>query len=173
MNCNLAVFAYRPDRELYLGVDFGYRNPFACLWIQPIDRGERVLVLDEYYQRYRTTAENGRALLQLHLAAGYGPLTGAFCDPSDPEKRAVLSEVLGLEVKAPRRSVEVGQELVRRWLKVQPDGLPGLLIHHRCKSLIRELTGYLKHEPGQGEHHAVDALRYFFAGWELKKHVSI
>lgn len=173
MNRNLAVFAYRPEGELYLGVDFGYRNPFACLWIQPIDKGERVLVLDEYYQRYRTTGENGKILLQMHQAAGYSQLTGAFCDPSDPEKRAVLSEVLGLEVKAPRYSVEVGQELVRRWLKVQPDGLPGLLIHHRCKNLIRELTGYLKHEPGQGEHHAVDALRYFFAGWELKKHVSI
>ncbi len=90
MNRNLAVFAYRPEGELYLGVDFGYRNPFACLWIQPIDQGERVLVLDEYYQRYRTTAENGRSLLQLHQASGYGRLTGAFCDPSDPEKRAVL-----------------------------------------------------------------------------------
>ncbi len=68
--------------------------------------------------------------------------------------KPVLSEILGVEVKVPRRSVQRGQELVRQWLKVRPDGKPGLLIHHRCKNLIRELTHYLKHEPGQGEHHA-------------------
>ena len=47
MSRTLAVFDYRPHGELYLGIDFGYKNPFACLWIQPIKGGERVLVLDE------------------------------------------------------------------------------------------------------------------------------
>jgi len=156
---------YSPGLPLYLGIDFGYRNPFACLWIQPIEGGERVLVLDEYYQRLRTTAENSRAVLAQHAACGYGRLTDAFADPSDPEKRAVLSEILGIEVRAPRRAVETGQELVRQWLKVRPDGKPGLLIHHRCKELIAEIRGYMVHEPGKGRHHALDALRYFFAGW--------
>ena len=150
---------------LYLGIDFGYRNPFACLWVQPIERGERVLVLDEYYQRLRTTVENGKAVLAQHLACGYGPITDGLCRPLRPGQRAMLSDILGVEVKAPRRRWTVGQELVRQWLKIRPDNKPGLLISHRCKNLIRELTGYLKHEPGQGEHHAVDALRYFFAGW--------
>jgi hypothetical protein len=166
MSRNLAVFDCRPDGELYLGIDFGYRNPFACLWVQPIERGERVLVLDEYYQRLRTTLENGKAVLAHHLASGYGPITDAFADPSDPDKRAMLSDILGVEVKAPRRPVEVGQELVRRWLKVRPDGKPGLLIHHRCRNLIQELKSYEVHEPGKGRHHALDALRYFFAGWQ-------
>jgi len=167
MSRNLAVFEYRPGGPLYLGIDFGYRNPFACLWIQPVQNKERVLVLDEYYQRFRTTLENGKAILAHHQAGGYGHLTCAFADPSDPDKRAMLSEILGVEVKAPRLPVEVGQELVRQWLKVRPeDGLPGLLIHHRCKNIIRELKGYMVHEPGKGEHHALDALRYFFAGWE-------
>jgi len=157
--------AYDPDLPLYLGIDFGYRNPFACLWLQPVARGERVLVLNEYYQRLRTTAENGRALLAQHIAWGYGPITAVYPDPSNPEGAAVLAEILGVPVSPLRRSVAEGQELVRQWLKVRPDGKPGLLIHHGCKNLIRELTYYLKHEPGQGEHHAVDALRYFFAGW--------
>ena len=156
---------YNPDLPLYLGIDFGYRNPFACLWVQPVERGERVLVLDEYYQRLRTTAENGRAVLEHHLVCSYGPITAVYADPANPEGQAVLSQVLGVEVQAPRRRVADGQELVRQWLKVRPDGKPGLMISHRCKNLIRELTGYLKHEPGQGEHHAVDALRYFFCGW--------
>jgi len=157
---------FRPDLPLYLGIDFGYKNPFACLWIQPIEGGERVLVVDEYYQRYRTTIENGKGILAQHQAAGYPALTQAFADPSDPDKRAMLAEVLGVEVKAPRRPVEVGQELVRWWFQMRPDGKPGLLIHHRCKNLIEELKGYMVHEPGKGRHHALDALRYFFAGWE-------
>jgi len=156
---------YEPGQPLYLGIDFGYRNPFACLWLQPIERGERVLVLDEYYQRLRTTAENGRAILAQNIAIGYGPIIAAYADPANPEGQAVLSEILGVEVQAPRRPVAVGQELVRQWLKIRPDGSPGLLIHHRCKNLIRELKGYSVHEPGKGEHHALDALRYFFAGW--------
>ena len=156
---------YYPGLPLYLGVDFGYRNPFACLWIQPVAGGERVVVLNEYYQRLRTTAENGRAILAQHHSCGYGPITGVYADHSNPEGQAVLAEVLGVEVWALRKSVKDGQELVRQWMKLRPDGLPGLLIHHRCKNLIRELNGYFRHEPGQGEHHAVDALRYFFAGW--------
>ena len=166
MSRNLADCDYRPKGELYLGIDFGYRNPFACLWLQVIERGERILVMDEYYQRYRTTLENGKAVLAHHLAQGYGPITAAFADPSDPDKRAMLSEILGIEVRAPRKPVEVGQELVRQWLKVRPDGKPGLLIHHRCRNLIQELKGYMAHEPGKGHHHALDALRYFFSGWE-------
>jgi hypothetical protein len=156
---------YNSDLPLYLGVDFGYKNPFACLWVQPAAGGERVLVLDEYYQRYRTTAENGRALLAMHINCGYGLITAVYADPANPEGQAVLSEILGVEVHGPRRPVEVGQELVRQWLKVRPDGKPGLLIHHRCKELIAELKGYMVHEPGKGRHHALDALRYFFCGW--------
>lgn len=164
---NLAVFSYNPGGELYLGIDFGYRNPFACLWIQPIQGGERVLVLDEYYKPGRTTLKAGMDILAQHKNRGYGPLTCAFADPSDPDKRAMLSEILRVEVRAPRLPVEVGQELIRRWLKVSAeDGLPGILIHHRCKNLIAELMGYRTHEPGRGHHHALDALRYFFAGWE-------
>jgi hypothetical protein len=151
---------------LYLGIDFGYRNPFACLWIQPIEGGERVLVLDEHYVRFRTTIENAQIILNHHRQQGYGRIICAYADPSDPDKRAILEEIMGIPVKAPRRPVEVGQELVRQWLKVRPDGKPGLLIHHRCRNLIQELKGYMTHEPGKGHHHALDALRYFFAGWE-------
>ena len=80
---------YEPSQPLYLGIDFGYRNPFACLWLQPLERGERVLVLNEYYQRLRTTAENGRAILSQNIAMGYGPIMAAYADPANPEGQAV------------------------------------------------------------------------------------
>lgn len=158
---------YDPALPIYFGFDFGYRNPFVCLWIQPQKKGERVMVLDEYYQTYRTTAENARALMNHHISMGYGEIACGYPDPSNPEGIAVLEQVLGVEMRAPRVSVVRGHEIIRRWLKVNPeDGLPGLIFHHRCQNLIREITGYLKHEPGKGAHHGADALRYFFTGWE-------
>jgi len=151
---------------IYLGIDFGYRNPFACLWIQVREHGERVVVLDEYYRRLRTTAENAREILAQSKTMGYMPISAVYADPSNPEGHATLANILGVPVQAPRRPVTVGQELVRQWLKLRPEGKPGLLISHRCKNLIRELQTYMAHEPGKGEHHALDALRYFFAGWD-------
>ncbi len=157
---------YDPACSLYMTVDPGYTNPFAGLWIQPIEKAERFLVVREYYQRYRTTPENAKAILKVHQESGYNPFTGACGDPANPERLVLLSEVLGVEFEGPRLSVEKGQELVRQYMKVRPeDGKPGLLFHHRCKNLIREATLYLEHKPGSGEHHALDALRYFFCYW--------
>jgi hypothetical protein len=158
---------YQPKGSpLFLGNDYGFRNPFACLWAQPIENGERLVILREYYQAMRTTQENALAIQKIHQEAGYGQIAAVHPDPSSPEGAAVLAAVLGVPIIPPGlRNVAKGQELVRQWLKVRPDGCPGLLIHHRCKNLIRELLFYLNHEPGKGKHHAVDALRYLLLGW--------
>jgi (2Fe-2S) ferredoxin len=67
-------FDYDPTLGLYISVDPGYSNPFACLWIMPVEKGERVMVLDEYYQRFRTTPENARAIVKQHQEMGHPPL---------------------------------------------------------------------------------------------------
>jgi hypothetical protein len=159
------AFDYEPALGLYISVDPGYSNPFACLWIMPVEKGERLLVLDEYYQRFRTTPENAKAIAKQHQEMGHPPLRMGYGDPANPERLVLLSEVLGIEVKGPRLPVRVGQEMVRQWIERRYDGQPCLIIHHRCKNLIRELKNYREHEPGKGNHHALDALRYFFCGW--------
>jgi hypothetical protein len=162
-------YDYDPTLDLYLTVDPGYTNPFAGLWIQPIEKAERFLVVREYYQTLRTSPENARAMLQIQQDCGYS-LTGACGDPANPERLVLLSEVLGVTFEGPRLPVVTGQEYVRRYMKVRPeDGRPGLLIHHRCKNLIHEATIYLEHKPGVGENHALDALRYFFCYWFGKR----
>jgi hypothetical protein len=159
------AFDYDPALGLYISVDPGYTNPFACLWIMPVEKGERVMVLDEYYQRFRTTPENARAIAKQHQEMDHPPLKMGYGDPANPERLVLLSEVLGIEVKGARLPVEVGQEMVRQWLERRYDGAPCLVFHHRCRNLVRELRKYREHEPGKGEHHALDALRYFFCGW--------
>ena len=159
------AFDYDPALGLYISVDPGYTNPFACLWIMPVEKGERVMVLDEYYERFRTTPENAKAIAKQHQEMGHPPLRMGYGDPANPERLVLLSEVLGIEVKGPRLPVTVGQELVRQWLERRYDGAPCLVIHHRCHNLVREYRKYREHEPGKGEHHTLDALRYFFCGW--------
>jgi hypothetical protein len=158
-------YHYEPAQGLYLSVDPGYTNPFAGLWVMPVEKGERVVVIDEYYETMRTTPENARAIKKQHEERGYPPFRGGYGDPANPERLVLLGEELGVEIKGPRLPVKVGQELVKLWLERRYDGVPCLIIGHRCRNLIREIRLYLQHEPGSGDHHALDALRYFFAGW--------
>jgi len=65
---------YTPDCDLYLGIDKGYRNPNATLWIQPDRKWERAIVLFAHYQALRTPDENAKIALEIHKARGYGQL---------------------------------------------------------------------------------------------------
>jgi hypothetical protein len=146
---------------IYLGIDFGYRNPFAALLCCPVRGGEQILVVDEHYQVLRTVGENGRRI----IAKNPGVLRKGWADPSRPDSIAELTEVLGIGIlPAPSVGVQYGQELVKQWLKNGPNG-PGLVIHPRCINLLREIKYYDEHDPGSGDHHALDALRYFLVGW--------
>ncbi len=156
---------YDPALGLYLTVDPGYTNPFAGLWIMPFEKGERVLVLDEYYVTMRTTPENARFIKRQHQERGYPPLTQGVGDPSNPERLVLLSEVLGIPFEAPRSHVDEGQRLIDAWFARRYDGEPCLIISHRCKNLYKELRLYKEHKAGSGLHHALDALRYWFIWW--------
>jgi len=148
---------------LFLGVDFGYRNPFAAVLCAPVRGGEKVLVVDEHYQELRTVRENGRKILEICFVSGY-VLRKGWADPARPDSIAELQETLGIEIIGAGGAVEAGQKLVKEWLKNGPYG-PGLIIHPRCVNLLREIREYEEHDPGGGRHHALDALRYFLSGW--------
>ena len=42
-----------PEWRRFRSIDFGYENPFVCLYIA-VDPEDRVIIYDEYYQRHRT-----------------------------------------------------------------------------------------------------------------------
>jgi hypothetical protein len=74
-------FDYDHALGLYISVDPGYSNPFACLWIMPVEKGERVMVLDVYYPRFRTTPENARAIVKQHQEMGHPPFKDGLRRP--------------------------------------------------------------------------------------------
>jgi PBSX family phage terminase large subunit len=165
----------------FRSIDFGYENPFVCLYIA-VDPEDRVIIYDEYYQRHKTMEQHASFLLeeekrskakmkslitQKHDNSIYEFTT---CDPSAASARATLFEK-GIVTIAPRSNIIQGLELVRRQLRLREDGKPGLYISSKCVNTIKEFNLYSypetidTEEPVKENDHAMDCLRYFLLQW--------
>jgi len=167
-----------PKWPKYRSIDFGYENPFVCLYIA-VDPEDRVIIYDEYYKRHRTVEEHAKYLNNRSDASGTSGSSGTYeyttCDPSGASARATLLEN-GIPTVAVRSNVLQGLEAVRQLLKVRADGKPGLYISSRCVDTIKEFNLYSYpeaytvangEEPVKDYDHAMDAVRYFIVNWRL------
>jgi len=161
-----------PSWARFRSIDFGYENPFVCLYIT-VDPEERVIVYDEYYQRHRTVEQHANFLNQ-HGDPLSPDSKGMFeystCDPSGASPRATLLEN-GISTVGVRSNILQGLEAVRQQLKIRADGKPGFYISSRCVETIKEFNLYSYPENTDGEEpmktndHAMDAIRYFMVNW--------
>ncbi len=224
---HVAPVAYDASLPLYRTLDFGYANPFVCLWVQvegkfgfrnsdfglngngarlaatrsgagsggeggtargsglaargsPSDvdlSGVRLRVVAEYVERERAIADHARAMAERDP----GPVVRTFADPagwqrSDVTGTGPCQELarLGIRCRTPRAGILEGIELVRRLLKVRPDGSTGLVVDPSCTWLLRALATYRWEETPHGARterpakdgadHPMDALRYLVTG---------
>ena len=168
---------YNADLPLYRSLDFGFVNPFVCLWIQ-VDSDGTVRVIDEYV-RSRATIDVHAEQLKARTPCTEEQVAATFCDPagagsSDITGTSVVRELrsLGIPTRYRRSGIVEGIELIRRAIR-SGDGASSLLIAPRCIRLIEALQCY--HYPDSGTmtgelplkdgvyDHPIDALRYFFA----------
>jgi hypothetical protein len=63
-------------RSISLAVDFGFHNPFVCLWI--VDDGVRCHVIDEYVQQGQTVSNHIESI----RARSWGDVRRLCCDPA-------------------------------------------------------------------------------------------
>ena len=214
---HVAPVAYNARLPLYRTLDFGYANPFVCLWVQveglaavagargalagkpPVAPGTlaasangrtgfgalsdvdlsgvRMRVIAEYVERERAIADHARAM----AARDPGPVVQTFADPAGWQRSDVTGTgpcqelaQLGIRCKTPRAGILEGVELVRRLLKVRPDGAPGLVVDPSCAWLVRAFQQYHWDESPDGTRterpakdgadHPIDALRYLATG---------
>lgn len=157
------------DDTLTLSIDFGFANPFVCLWIAR--RGELVHVVDEYVQPGRTLDEHIATIrARRHL-----PIAWLACDPAgagrnDQTARSSVQVLrqAGFVVRHRSSRIVDGIEMVRAALR-SASGAVRLTVHPRCRRLVAALRGY-RYPDGGGElplkdgthDHLVDALRYHF-----------
>lgn len=162
-------FEYDPRYKNWLTLDFGYVDPFVAIDLM-IDSQQRVWVWREYQVSYKSTYDHGHILKERENPSGYH-IDGISADPRGADEIATLSWILG-GIQAHAVGWSLGVESVKRALALRPDGTPGLIIHPRCKELIRQLqnlrskSGREGHNSPEGQHdyddHGPDALRYFF-----------
>ncbi len=172
---------YNPNLPLYRALDFGFVNPFVCLWIQ-VDENSVVRVIDEYV-RSRATIDVHAEEIKGRTPVEEGCVAATFCDPAgksinDVTGTSVVRELrtLGIATRFRRSGILEGIELIRRSLRAG-DGKSRLLISPRCQRLIEAMQCYRYPESGRaraGElplkdglyDHPIDALRYFFVNYK-------
>ncbi|MGE4286299.1 MAG: hypothetical protein AB7F23_06770 [Phycisphaerae bacterium] len=162
------------SRAQYRTLDFGYVNPFVCLWIE-LGSGGEVYVLREYVARHKTSAENAREVKRL-THGGERSITATFCDPAGKQRTAATGTSAiddlrreGVNVRCKASRINDGLELIRAHLR-SADGTARLFIDPSCKHLIEAMECYhypentreeLPEKDGLHDHY-IDALRYFF-----------
>lgn len=170
---------YRSDWTTYACVDYGFQNPFVWLLVQVDPHRERVHVLDEYYEVYKTTEEAASEI----KARGLAPRTirQFFPDPAEPDRTKEMAYRLQLRPYG-KGSIDLGDriEWIRRGLKIDPRFAgPTLTMHPRCVNLIREMGAYkypetaqqagergrsAREAPMDKDNHAPEALGRFYSG---------
>jgi PBSX family phage terminase large subunit len=150
------------DWEIIRGIDWGYKNPFVCLWVA-VDGDGRAYLFNEYTETQR--------LLEYHAEQikerGH---TGTFCIADhDPQNVREFIQ-LGIQTYPAVKEVKAGIQKVSSRLQVQKDGKPRLFVFENCIHTIKEFMLYEwethregkaeKEEPKKLHDHCMDALRY-------------
>jgi hypothetical protein len=171
---------YNEDLPLYRAIDFGYVNPFVCLWIQ-VDREGVVRVIDEHVQSGRTLSSHAE-LIKQRTPGGPQRVAATYCDPAGAQRNGEsgkspmdLLREAGIKTYSSKSDIQVGLELIRRALRAG-DGSSKLVISPKCPRLIEAMQGYRYPRSAQGDRaevpvkdgvfdHPIDALRYFFVNY--------
>lgn len=172
---------YDGNLPLYRSLDFGFVNPFVCLWVQ-VDGDGGVRVIDEYVRR-RATIDVHAAEVKARTPGGEGSVSATFCDPAgaganDVTGTSTVRELRSLGVRTRYRRSEIleGIEHIRRAIR-SGDGKSRLIISPRCERLVEAMRCYHYPEGPSGRvsgelplkdgvyDHPIDALRYFFVNY--------
>ena len=160
-------FEVPADWKRIRAIDFGYTNPFVCLW-GALDPDGRLYVYREHYKAGVRTAEHAQIILDLSGSEHYS-ITVA---DHDAEERAELDS-FGIRTTAAFKNVISGIQSVKNRLVICHDNRPRLYFFRNLRNLLSEIYDYrwmpssgsmnAKEEPLKLNDHAMDALRYMIA----------
>jgi phage terminase large subunit len=178
-------FEIPEDWARFRCVDFGFTNPFVCLWVAQ-DHDGRLFVYREYRRCRTQLAEHAARIADLSGGERYEL---GVCDSESPQEREELRS-LGLTMQPAKKgpgSVKRGIDMIRERLSPAGDGRPRLFVVRGslvevCSTLseqmdpldiVQELEGYHypvrregrpeDEQPVKEHDHGIDALRYLVA----------
>ncbi len=150
----------------YRGFDFGFTNPFVCLWLAK-DGDDNWYVYREYYKKQTSVGDHIKVVKWFSRKEQY---VDDYADPEDARAREEM-RVAGIPTLLARKNIFSGIETVQKKLKVKGNGKPSLFIFDNCKNTIREMAIYhhpeqklrganVRDGPVKKDDHTCDTLRY-------------
>jgi len=156
--------------RVFCAIDFGFTNPFVCLWFA-IDGDGSLYLFHEYYKTETLISDHVRAIKSINEQYGCTPAY-YVADPEEAQSRHEMSAQGITTIPADKKFME-GMNRVREYLKVRDNGKPMFYVHPRCKEFIWEMGRYVfkdrarqsqelnTHEIAEKKNdHGADALRY-------------
>lgn len=166
-------FPIPDDWQRIRAIDFGYTNPFVCLW-GALDPDGRLFIYREWYKASTRTAEHAETIKRLSGTEHY-VITVADHDAAE---RAELDS-LGIRTTAAEKNVVHGIQKVKCRLADAGDGRPRIFFFRTLKCILSEIYDYrwetsrengnAKEEPIKLNDHAMDAMRYMVMALDGKK----
>jgi len=177
----------------YLAIDFGFTNPFVCLWAA-IDPDGRIIIYRQMYMTKRLVEDHAQDIRKVSRwgQPGGDPLPREIICDHDAEGRATLERHLGLRTMPAHKAVLDGIQATAARFKASGDGKARLMIMRdslveRDQELARakkptcvedEPEVYIwyvgtsgvraKEEPVKENDHGMDSIRYLCARFDLK-----
>jgi PBSX family phage terminase large subunit len=150
--------------QVFRSIDFGYTNPFVCLW-GAVDEDGRIYICDEHYKDKMLIRNHA---LVINIKSRGKNIQQTVADHDAQDRAELVSH--GIATTAAKKAVSKGIQAVKKRLIPIGDGKPRLYIFSSCKNLIQEFYEYKwpegkeghndKEEPVKEHDHAMDALRY-------------
>jgi hypothetical protein len=151
------AWGIQPEWHRGLGIDYGIRNPFACVKLAYDDKAKRLYLYHERYGVKGTYAQADEIVASLmdgevmNWAKADPAMWSKAPDPAEREPVTPADIYKPIFEKDPRLACGLtkGRAILDRthvfalwdWLLApREDGLPGLLIEEGCRSVIKEIT---------------------------------
>lgn len=170
-------FVIPPEWRRFRAIDFGYTNPFVCLW-GALDNDDRLYIYREIYATQTRVAVMSERI----KAMDANEKIFASVADHDAEDRAELM-ANNIFTMAASKSVLTGIQEVKKRLVPRGDGKPGLFFFSNLKNTLSEMNSYewlpaaegrnAKEEPKKEGDHAMDALRYMIMAANMKDSVAL
>jgi phage terminase large subunit len=152
------------DWPRYRGVDFGWRNPTAIVWVA-VSPDDQVVVYRAHYQSNWTTDQHAARVIELEQCqscegtghfdenlleceacggSGEGEtITGSWADPSRPDTIVDYRRRHGLRFRPAKRDFQKGIDTITERLRSKVEnGQPALVVFSSCEPVIHEFETY-------------------------------
>lgn len=172
------VVPEHPD-AYYIGIDPGYRNPTAVVWVVAV--GENLYVVGDYEVAGLTVSDHSQAILQRTADMGWNlKQVRILIDSAANQKTSACEVSTAMQYRNHGLAVDtnVNKNLAQGLLEMKArfgnaEGRRSLFVGKNCVHLIGELRGYYwgdGEQPQKVNDHTIDALRYIVMDWQRQTH---